>query len=115
MSLKRLSRGDAPLASADCWPSLDKEAKRFPDLFAFLSCRSWPDGEVRVTGTLLIFVDERAGELKACLKDRDSDRQCFVTANTFLDLLAAIEGVASGEKGDWRASRYDKSTKRSRS
>lgn len=63
-------------------------------------------GQQRVTGTLLLFVDD--GALKAMLNDRDSGYIAFLSSHTAKTLLEAVEeGLRDGGL-DWRESKGKK-------
>jgi hypothetical protein len=76
---------------------------RLPALVEYLLSDKWDDGKVRVTSTLLLFVDQ--GEWKACLNDRDGGRVAFVTAGTVAGLLGALEEQLQAGSAEWRASK----------
>jgi hypothetical protein len=69
----------------------------------FLSATVWPDGSVRVPGTLTMFCE--AGQWKGCLNDRDQHLVCFCTAQSPLQLLLALEGGMETDVLEWRAQR----------
>ena len=75
----------------------------FPTLLEFLTLPTWPDGSRRERGTLLVFVDGSAW--KACLKDKNGPRVCFVTSSDLDGLFLAIEDGLDRDSLDWRADR----------
>lgn len=81
-------------------PSDPSFQKNHPLLFEYLTTDTWDDGTVRERSTLLIFCEGQA--FKLCLLDRALARKAFVTAQTLLDALRAVEkGLANGSL-DWR-------------
>lgn len=72
----------------------------FATLSEFLTTSTWPDGSSRLLGTLLIFVDGPVW--KACLKDKNGPRTCFVTGPDPDTLLLAVEEGLDQDKLDWR-------------
>lgn len=80
----------------------DKEAEKHPALWEFLT-DGGPDpatGEVRETATVLVFRDGDA--LKACINDRETSRQLFVTSDGLGGLWRALERALTAEHPDWR-------------
>lgn len=58
------------------------------------------EGSDRKTGTMLLFLE--AGTIKACLGDRETELNAFVSAKTFQGLLEACDkGLKTGAL-DWR-------------
>lgn len=82
--------------SAGSWEKL------YPALSEYLTQAAWPDGAVRQTTSLLLFVDGPVW--KACLTDRDSEprRVAFVSGPTPEALLRAIEAQLAQGTADWR-------------
>jgi hypothetical protein len=76
--------------------------KRLPDLYAFLSVSSWPDGKSRVPGTVLIFTD--GSVWKCCLNDKDQNLVAFVSGPTIEKALEAAEKAVGDPGADWRVS-----------
>jgi len=80
----------------------DKEAEKYPALWEFLT-DGGPDpatGEVRETATVLVFRD--ADVLKACINDRETGRQLFVSSEGLGGLFKALERALTAEHPDWR-------------
>lgn len=80
----------------------DKVSGQYPALWEFLT-DGGPDpatGEVRETATLLIFRDQEV--LKACLNDRETGRQLFVSASGLGGIFAAVEAAVRSDQPDWR-------------
>lgn len=80
----------------------------FADLVEFLSMRNWPDGSVRVTGTLTLSME--GGIWKAVLKDRDSAGVAFVSAETPDALLKAIDKGLGANSLEWRDDKFQGGT-----
>jgi len=72
----------------------------FPTLWEFLTLSVWPDGSRRELGTILLFVD--GASLKACLKDKNGPRTCFLTAPDPDTLLLSVEEGLAQNTLDWR-------------
>ena len=101
-----LSRRSGPTDARGSGGTVPPEAgywKGLPDLLAFMSVSSWPDGSSRLPGTLIVFAEN--GAWKACLSDKDASLVCFVTGRTLDELLERCEGIVAGEGGDWRPAR----------
>lgn len=75
----------------------------FPALLEFLTLSTWEDGSPRKPGTLLIFLD--GGTWKACLKDKNGPRVCFVSCPDLDGLLLAVEQGLIDDSLDWRPDR----------
>lgn len=72
-------------------------------LVDFIGQAHWEDGTARTPGSVTFFVDD--GRLKACVNDKDQGKVCFVTGDTFLGLLEAVDAVILTDAGDWRQCR----------
>lgn len=79
------------------------DQSRWPALVEFLGSCSWPDGQERRPGTLLIFLDE--GRLKACLSDRAQGLVLFTTGDSVTGLIDAVEASLCDPRADWRRAR----------
>lgn len=78
---------------------------RCPRLLEFLTLTEWPhNGERRVTGSLMVFVE--SGRWKGTLKDRDGGNVVFLTSDTFLGLLEAFETGLEAEELGWRVDKF---------
>jgi hypothetical protein len=89
--------GSGYLAASD--PDLKKG---FPTLHDFLTLTGWA-GKQRKSGTCLVFAED--GKWKCCLNDRDGSHYCFVSSESLVGLLGALErGLKTGGL-DWRPSR----------
>lgn len=72
----------------------------FPAVVAFLSDGEWSNGDVRVTGTMTVFVE--AGQFKACLTCRATCRKAFLSGRSFGGLLESVERALDDGMLDWR-------------
>jgi hypothetical protein len=75
-------------------------AVKFPTMWEFLSLSQWPDGKPRLTGTILLFVEQ--GRVKANLNDRDAGVSTFVSGTSFTLCLAAMETGLNEDSLEWR-------------
>lgn len=78
-------------------------ATTMPALWAHISCGSYPDGSVRQRSTLSVFVGDYG--LQACLNDRDNGLVAFVTGDSLVAILDALEASLASDSLDWRVSR----------
>lgn len=86
-------------------PKDTKLWERFPLLTEHLVHTVWEDGKPRTTSTLTVsFAD---GALVMCLNDREEARGMFVTVETFLEGLKALE-TNLGDGGGSRWVRWKK-------
>jgi hypothetical protein len=74
--------------------------KAYPTLAAYLLDVSWPDGEERQVGSLVVFAEE--GQWKVCLSDRDTGHVLWASAKTFGDLCLCLEARLTDKGVDWR-------------
>jgi hypothetical protein len=81
-------------------------AKRWPQLWEYLTAKAYDDGSPRVTSSLLIF--EQEGTLKGMLRDKDGDRCLWVAARGLIDLLECLDGQLGDDQADWRPDRKEK-------
>lgn len=103
--LQKKNKG-AVLGASDNGVSLPTFPIELVALSEFLCDSEWDDGSPREPGSLVLFVE--AGRLKACLSDKDQHLVGFVSAATWLGLLAAVEQGLEEGTIDWRASRETK-------
>lgn len=103
MALKKPSGNGSGGVSSTATPSPGKLLTDYPTLLEFLTLRMWEDGSPRQPGTLLIFVD--SGTWKACLKDKNGPRVCFVSSSDLDMLFLTVEDGLSQDNLDWRADR----------
>lgn len=76
----------------------------FASVLDFLSTKSWPDGSVRVTGTITLSMENSLW--KACVKCRDSGGVAFVSAETPDGLLKALDKGLEANNLEWRNDRF---------
>lgn len=69
-------------------------------LAEYLTAEEYPDGGKRQTSTVLIFME--GGEVKACLRDRDTDMSLWVTSGSVPDVLLALESALQSDDAQWR-------------
>jgi hypothetical protein len=105
---KRGSSGAPFVGSGIC--TTDSLGIQFPALLEELTLTEWGPDEPRTTSTLLLFGEE--GLLKACLHDRDSGKQAFVTGVSLSAVLASVEQGLRMEDLDWRNKRTGLGKKR---
>jgi hypothetical protein len=74
--------------------------KLFPHLLEFLCQSEWEADAPRLTGTVLLCVED--GRLKAWLHDRDAKESLWVSGMDLDDLLATSEQALSSGVGEWR-------------
>lgn len=78
-----------------------KFSQGFPFVYEFLTETKWEDGGAREVGTLTLFIE--SGVWKACLNDRDSECSMYVTGETTLACMKALEARLDGsQQPDWR-------------
>jgi len=75
-------------------------SKEHPALAEYLLSDEYPDGEVRQTSTILLFCE--AGEVRACLNDRDQGRSLWATGTSVEAAFLALELRCQDEKAEWR-------------
>ena len=95
------SNGSAPLE--------DSLSVLFPTLSEFLSEQRWADGSQRLTGTVLIMVDD--GVWKMCLHDRHSALSAWLSAPSWSMLLDVAERKVVAAEVDWRKDKPAKGKK----
>lgn len=100
---KKPPTGGVPVGSSgeDRTPKDLKE--RAPTLGHFLCDGAWPDGSIRQTSSLVVFVQD--GMFKACLGDKDSNTSLWASSRSFDELLESLECRLTDEQPDWRRSR----------
>ena len=86
--------------------------KKYPSLVEFLTVTQWSENEPRKPGSLNLFVDD--GRLKACLTDKDANLVAFTSLASLSGCLAELEQYLLKDDLDWRKSRYDPTTGKSR-
>lgn len=93
------SGGGGQLAPAPEWV-----AKAVPCLWEFLTDGKWDDGATRQLGTVLLFLD---GFVWKCwVNDKAQGRTAFVSGESLLDCLMAVEEGLREDWLDWRQSNH---------
>lgn len=87
-------------------------AETMPALWQHLSCAAYPDGSKRERSTLSVFVGDYG--LQACLNDRDNGLVAFVSGDSLVGLLEALEAALASDTVDWRVSRQGGGAKHKR-
>lgn len=73
------------------------------ELYKFLTQLEWSPGEPRLTGTIMIFVED--GRFKCWLHDRDAHLSGWVSAPSFPEVLLAADRLVVDQAGEWRPDR----------
>jgi hypothetical protein len=102
--LQDAAGGAVPPLAAGSWDS------RFPSLVEFLAAATWPDGEARIRGSLVLFTDGQTW--KACLSDKDQSCTAFISGEDPEAVLQAAETGLLEDRLDWRADRRNKGKNR---
>lgn len=80
-------------------PRIEKD---YPATWDLLTTSKLQDGTVVRTMTVLLFIQD--GWWKACLNDRQGEVSSFVSAETAVALLQAIEEGLAQDSLEWRSS-----------
>lgn len=75
--------------------------KLAPQLWEFLTHATYDDGEARQTGTFMVLVDD--GVLKGWVNDKDCGKACWVSADSWENLLRAAQKALEDPGTAWRA------------
>lgn len=86
--------------------SSDELTDRLPTFLDFVTLVRWPEGDLRTTGTVLLFCED--GLWKASLHDRDGARTVFVSAGGLLELLSVCDEALAAQGTPWRPDRNRK-------
>ena len=104
-------RHTVPLEGADKnaagYPSWEDDMRSFPNLAEFLGRVRYTNGDLRETGSVLIFVDDE--QLKVMFKEPNEGRVGFCKMESLEELLGGLERALEGQRIDWRR---DKNRKR---
>lgn len=98
-----MKRPDAPtprLIVVGSFPEKSWEAKH-PEIMAFLTDVSYDDGTPRELSTVALFTED--GAFKVALNDKDMKRSLYVSGDSAMTALDALEAVLKRGGGDWRA------------
>jgi len=97
-------RRAAPVRAAGSGVKRDPRVEKdFPAIWDLMTTTKLKDGTSVATMTVLLFVQD--GLWKACLNDRQGEVSSFVSADTALALLQAIEEGLAGDSLEWRSSK----------
>lgn len=75
-------------------------APMWPTLVEFLTLLTWPEGEKRKTGTVMVLAE--GGVWKAWVHDRDGARSGWVSAGSLYDLVNVLEDGLKEDTLTWR-------------
>jgi hypothetical protein len=75
----------------------------YPALWEHLTESAWESGQVRITSTLMIFVED--GLVKLCLHDRSFGRTAWVAKPSLTAALESLEEGLEGDSVEWRRAR----------
>jgi hypothetical protein len=98
--LRRPNNGDKERGNLATPSSAGTWGTSLPTLWEFLASQAYEDGTGRVTGTVMVFVEQ--GRVKAWVHDRDNERQAFITGQSPDDLLAVLNDSLEADDLDWR-------------
>lgn len=97
-------RRQAPVRAAGSGVKRDPRVEKdFPATWDLMTTTKLKDGTSVATLTILVFCQD--GLWKACVNDRQGEVSSFVSAETALGLLQAIEEGLAGDSLEWRASK----------
>jgi len=102
-----LPRKVAPAAGSETSSSSSLDAgplKSSPELWAFLTATSYPDGAKRKTGKLSL--SSESGLLGLLLTDAETGQYAFLNGRSLDDLIAEAELRLGDGSLSWRASKY---------
>lgn len=74
-----------------------------PAIWEYLTCEQWEDGTPRQTATVTVFWED--SRVKLCLNDRFAGRSLWVSGESLIAALDALEGQLEAGTGDWRRNR----------
>jgi len=87
------------VAEGEC-PGDEAFASSYPGLHEFLGRTKLADGSPRARSKLTLFYD--GPWFKATLTEPDAECSAFVTSDSFLGVLSALEDGVQSETLDWR-------------
>jgi len=105
--VKRPEPAKPKLIVVGSFPEKSWEGKH-SEIMAFLTDVAYDDGTPRELSTISLFVED--GMFKAALNDKDMRRSLYVTAESMLGALGALEATLLRGGGDWRP--WNKATKK---
>lgn len=74
----------------------------YPGVYDFLALVEL-EGKSREPGTITLMCQD--GRFKASMQDKETKHYCFVSADTFMGLLEAMEGALTNPEHEWRESK----------
>lgn len=97
-----IRRRDQVQQAAENWlPPIDPDfAQKYPAVFEYMTAINDPDGRPRRTATLTISAEE--GVWKACLNDRETGYQLFVTSPLSETIFERLEAILASPEPHWR-------------
>lgn len=81
-------------------PAVAAWANAYPALWEYLTLDAYEDGEARLTSMLMFFAED--GCFKGCLQDRQEGRSLWVTGESLVLCLDALEARLQAGNADWR-------------
>lgn len=97
--VQRMREALSRTVAGEC-PGDEAFAESYPGLHEFLGLSKLPDGSPRARSKLTVFYDGPV--FKASLTEPDSECSAFVTSESFLGVLAALEDAIQSDSLDWR-------------
>lgn len=82
-------------------PPTDQFAVTAPGLMEYLTHDKYEDGTPRERSALSVFIED--GWYKLALNDKDLRRSLYVTAESLIEALKALERHLLADTGDWRS------------
>ena len=98
--LKRTDAGGAKPGAVPANEAEELAAGKVPALVEFLARIRWDQDTARLTWTLLVCTGE--GRWRACVHDRDGQRQAWVSADSLRALIVAVDAKLRDDSMDWR-------------
>lgn len=74
--------------------------KAMPLLMEMLTTDRWDDGTPRLPSAISLFIED--GRWKAAINDKDLRASLYVTADTLVGALKALESALASPSPDWR-------------
>jgi hypothetical protein len=103
--LRRASSSPVDTDGLIFWPG-PEGSEAYPALHEFLLMDKWDDGNERVTGTIILFLD--GNRIKLMLNDKDCGRVGVVSGRSVYECLEAADAALEDDAVDWRKSRDGK-------
>jgi len=106
---RKKATADAPVAP---WRGDHETALAYPTLCERLTETTFADGSKRITDTITVFSQDRTW--RAALNDRETGDVIFVSAETLVGLLEALETELVSDEPNWRTKKGDPPQKKRR-